>query len=164
MDFHRFSSIFNCILENAKNPKWGPKTPTRSTSGEDISELRRNWKENWVCRIAYPTSSFTWATFWDESDKLKNSKLKMPRILIYCQNAATNSPDGLLSGCRLKCEKIQKYQVLKCRLKREKLKIPGLNSRNDQPSFVYLIWFCTVLAKIMESNIINSYIYALAPT
>ena len=53
----------------------------------------------------------------------------MPRILIYCQNAATNSPDGLLSGCRLKCEKIQKYQVLKCRLKREKLKFPGLNSQ-----------------------------------
>ena len=46
-----------------KKLKTGPKIRTRPTSGEDISELRRSWNKNWISRIAYSTSTFTWATF-----------------------------------------------------------------------------------------------------
>ena len=72
-----------------------PKIPTRPTSGEDISELRRSWKENWVCRITYSPSTITWATFWDESDKLEHSHKKLPRILQWKKNMLIFCPIGL---------------------------------------------------------------------
>ena len=48
--------IFYGTPRCSKKFKTGPKIATRSTSGEDISEIRWYWNKNWVCRIAYSST------------------------------------------------------------------------------------------------------------
>ena len=81
-DFHDFFVVFDDFGE-AQVPtfslrdqcvnflKMGPKIAIGPTWRGSISELRRSWKENWVSRIAYSTSTFAWANFWDGQSKIK---------------------------------------------------------------------------------------------